>query len=809
MKCPKCHFENPLDVNFCIQCTTRLVDAESDSSSQNGDTREIRTELEAGSLFAGRYQVIEELGRGGFGKVYKVFDREINDRVALKLLKPEIAGDEKTIERFRDELKLARQISHRNVCRMFDLNKNEGIYYITMEYVAGEDLKSMIRMIGPMSSGKAILVAKQVCKGLAEAHRLGIAHLDLKSQNIMIDKEGSVRIMDFGIARSLKGRESLEPGALIGTPEYMSPEQIQGKDLDYRSDIYSFGVILYEILTGKVPFEGMGFVSVAEKKKTQVTPDPRTVNPQISADLSRLILKCLERDRGKRYQDMEEILNELREIQKSVPTTDGILPKGKPDSEEFVELTPKNSIAVLPFADLSPQKDQEYFCDGMSEELISALAKVEDLKVASRTAAFQFKAEGYDIRQVGDKLKVRTILEGSVRRAGNRVRITAQLINVQDGYQFWSEKFDRDIEDIFAIQEEISLAIVDSLKLKLLKEEREALVKRYTKNTDAYRLYLKGRYFWNRRYEGGLQKGIEFFNLAIEKDPLYALAYAGIADSFSLLAHYGFVPPKEGYPRAKAAAEKALAIDDRLAEAHASLGRVKLHYDWDFNGSEMELRRALELNPRYATALEWYALFLMSMGRFDEAIAEAKRALESEPLSLIINAVLGAVYCFAGKFSESIEQFRKAIEIDPNFALTYLFEAGALEAMGRMEEAVESLRKLVVLSGGSPFALGYLGGGLGRIGQKEEALGILEKLKEISQKRFVSPLYIAMIYIGLDEKDKVFDYLEKAYQEHESFMVFINTWPQFQRLRPDPRFQALLEKMGLLVKKENPSIGIP
>ena len=801
MRCPKCLFENPAGANFCNQCASQLFAADEDRASHNGDTREIRTELAPGSIFAGRYQVIEELGRGGMGKVYKVYDREINEKIALKLLRPEIAGDERVIERFRDELKLARQISHRNVCRMFDLNRNEGVYYITMEYVPGEDLKSMLKMMGPMSSGKSILIVKQVCKGLAEAHRRGIVHLDLKPQNIMIDKEGIVRIMDFGIAHSLDVKDGSDRGTLVGTLAYMSPEQLAGKDVDHRSDLYSLGVIFFEMLTGDLPFEGETPGLVARKQMSSTPPDPRLVNPLIPGDLGQLVQRCLDKDRVRRYQDVDEILQELREIQKSVPTTDGIVPGARHDSAEIREEMPRNSIAVLPFADLSPEKDQEYFCDGMTEELISALAKVEELKVASRTSAFQFKGERQDIRQIGDKLKVGTVLEGSVRRSGTRLRITAQLIDVQDGYEIWSEKFDRNLEDIFTIQEEISLAIVDSLKVNILKEERESLVKRYTRNAEAYKLYLKGRYFWNRRYEGGLQKSIEFFNQAIATDPGYALAYAGIADSYSLLAHYGFLPPREASPKAKAAAEKAIEIDHHLAEAHASLGRIKLHYDWDWNGAEKELKRALELNPKYATGLEWYALYLMIMGRFDQAIGEAKKALELDSLSLIINAVLGGIYYFAGMLHESIEQFRRTIEIDPQFSVTYLFQAGALMALGKVNESVDSLKKLVMLTGKSPFALGYYGGALALAGQKDQALKVLDDLLELSKKRFVSPLYIAMVYIGFDDRDKIFENLEKAYEERESFMAFINTWPQFHGLRRDPRFKAIIEKMGFPSEK--------
>ena len=801
MKCPKCHSENPPDSNFCSKCATQLIPEGKDSTSSNGNTHEIRVELPVGETFGGRYQVLEELGRGGMGKVYKVFDKEIREKVALKLLNPDIAADEKIIERFRNELKLARQVSHRYVCRMFDLNKEGGAYYITMEYISGEELKSMIRMMGPMSSGKALLIGKQVCKGLAEAHRRGIAHLDLKPQNIMIDKEGSVRIMDFGIARSLKDKIKPKAGVLIGTPEYMSPEQVQGKEVDHRSDIYSLGIILYEMLTGEVPFEGDTPLSVAQKQKSMAPPDPRNINAQIPEEISRMILRCLEKDRGKRYQDAEEVLTEIRNIQKGVPTTDKILPTEKPSTEKIFEKRWENSIAVLPFADLSPQKDQEYFCDGMAEELISTLAKIDQLKVASRTSAFQFKGKDLDIREIGNKLQVQAVLEGSVRKAGDRLRITVQLINVEDGFELWSEKYDRDLKDIFAIQDEISLAIVDNLKVKLLEKEKEAIVKRYTDDTEAYKLYLKGRYFWNRRYEGGLQKGIEYFQQAIDTDPLYALAYTGIADSYSLLAHYGFLPPREACPKAKAAAEKALEIDDKIAEAHTSLARIKMHYEWDWKAAEKELKRALELNPNYTTALEWYSLFLMITGRFDDAARQAKRALELNPLSLIINAVLGGIYYFAGKNDEALEQFQKTIEIDQNFSLTYLFQSGSLAAQDRVEEAVESLKKLVFLTAGSPFALGYLGAGFAVAGQKDEAQKIIEQLNELAKKRYVSPFYIAMIHLGLDDKDKMFEYLEKACEARESFLAFTNTWPMFDSLREEPKFMAILKKMGFKTGK--------
>ena len=791
INCPKCKSANPGSASFCADCGTQLP---SPKGIEVTETVEIpKEELTTGSTFAGRYQIIEELGKGGMGKVYKVHDTKIKEKIAMKLVKPEIAKDKKTIERFSNELRLTRKIRHKNICQMFDLGEERGTHFITMEFVPGQDLKGLIRQTGQLAVGTTISIAKQICDGLTEAHKLGVIHRDLKPSNIMIDKEGNVRIMDFGIARSLEAKGITGAGVMIGTPEYMSPEQVEGKEVDQRSDIYSLGVILYEMATGQTPFKGDTPFTIGVKHKSEMPKDPKELNAQIPEDFSRVILRCMEKDKEGRYQSAGELLAELGKIEKE--TSKRILTERKPETEE---LKWQNSIAVLPFVDLSPERDQEYFCDGMAEELINVLSKIEKLQVASRTSSFQFKEKGYDIHDVGKKLKVKTVLEGSIRKAGNHLRVTAQLVNVDDGYHLWSEKYDRKMEDIFAIQDDISVAIVDKLRIKLLKEEEVKLIKRYTDDLEAYDLYLKGRYFWNRRYEGGLQRGLEYFNQTIKKAPSYAPAYAGIADSLSILGLFGWLPPKEAFPKAKATALKAIEIDDMLAEAYTSLGWINMLYDWDWTAAEKAFKRALEIDPNYAIGQLWYALYLCYLGRLEEATEEIIKALRLEPLSLLINVNLGCILYFKRQYDEAIEQCLKTIEMDPNYLLSYWFLGAGYAGKGMWKEAISAEEKAVALSEESPIFLGSFGWAYAISGQKDKARRTLNRLEKLSKEKYVSPYYRAMTYLGLGEKDRLFEYLEKAYEAREPMLVTtIKATPYFDSVRSDPKFKALLKKMGL------------
>jgi TolB-like protein/Tfp pilus assembly protein PilF len=779
--------------------------------------------------------VIEELGKGGMGRVYKAFDTETKEHVALKILNRDIVSDESVIERFRNELKFARRISHRNICRMYDLGRAQDTTYISMEFVSGEDLKRLLRRVGQLSARRALAVAEQVLDGLAEAHRLGVVHRDLKPQNIMIDRDGNARIMDFGIARSIQGTGITDTGAVLGTPDYMAPEQLEGKEADKRTDIYAFGAILYEMATGVPPFKGDTPFGVAMKHRLEAPRDPREINPQIPDGLALLILQCLEKEKEKRFQSAEDIQARIKAIVEEMPGTGTLLRQKKArrarprlkalwigmvtafvaagiilafyfagrlkERPQPVAGKPtaayKSSIAVLPFEDLSPQRDQEQFCNGITEALITKLAGVGQLKVISRTSVMRYKGTEKDIREIGRELDVATILEGSIQKEKDNIRINAQLVNVADGAHLWAESFDRKLAGIFAVQDEISKAIVNALRIELVAGQEYMLVKRYTQDPDAYNFYLEGRFNWNKRTELGLRRAIELYQEAIARDSNFALAYAGIADAYSLLGRLSLAPPREVYPKAKDAAEKALQLDDALAEGYIALAFVKYNYDWDWMDAEIDFNWSVGLNPNYATAYQYYGSLLVSLGRFEEALAKFEKARELDPNSMPIQASIASLFYYARQFDQAIKKWREILKIHPEIDWAHFYLGLSYLEKRAGKKAVEEFEKAEKISGGSVLSLLGKAYAYALAGKRDEALKGLESLVKRSNETYVPPYFLAMVELALGEKDKAFDYLEKSYADRDSELIQLKVDPQLDLLRDDPRFEALLGKMNL------------
>ncbi len=766
------------------------------------------------------YKILEKLGEGGMGVVYKAQDLELDRIVALKFLSPLLTADEAEKKRFEHEARAVSALDHPNICTFYELGKTErGQLFIAMAYYEGQTVKDRVKD-RPLPLSEALDIALGIAHGLSKAHEKGVTHRDIKSENIIVTTESGVKIMDFGIAKISGASALTKTGATLGTVPYMSPEQARGEKADHRSDIWSFGAVLYEMVTGLMPFksehhEAMVYLILNEN------PQPVTaLRTGVPMELERIISKCLEKKASDRYQHMDEVIVDLRKV-KVGSRTDGqkisapqrfhwnrwylvggaavliavllllFFPKSN-TSENTI-----HSIAVLPLENLSGDPEQEYFADGMTEALITNLAKISALRVISRTSVMHFKATKKTIPEIAKELNVDAIVEGSVQRSGDRVRITAQLLHAPMDRHLWADSYERDMTDVFALQTDVALAIVKEIHAKLTPQEETHLASAPAVNKEAYELYLKGRFYWNKRTKDGLNKAIEHFDQAIEKDPTYALAYAGLASSYALLPEYAGQHPEEVIPKAKAAATKALQFDGSLGEAFALLGLVKQQFEWDWEGAENEYKRSIELNPNYPTTHQWYSTCLRVQGRLEESLAEIKRAQELDPLSPIIDVNVAEVLYWMKLYDRAIEQLRKTLELSPDFPWAHRELGSIYEKQGKFEEAIAEFQKTRTLVGDSPFGLESLGHAYASAGRKSEAVKALNELVSMSKQGHWLSCQIAFVYAGLADKERALEWLQKAYDERNSELIYLKMEPLWVNLRSDLRFNEILKKINL------------
>jgi len=724
------------------------------------------------------YKILEKIGEGGMGVVYKAEDTKLKRTVALKFLPPGFTKDTHAIERFMQEAQAAAALDHPNICTVYEINESEDQTFISMAFIKGQSMKEKIES-GPLKIEEALDIAVQVAEGLQEAHERGIVHRDIKPGNVMLTEKGQAKITDFGLAKLEWGADLTKTATIIGTVAYMSPEQARGEKVDHRTDIWSLGCVLYEMLTGKRPFKSTNdqavIYSILKEKPVPMTEIWR----DISKKLEQVVESCLEKDPAERYKDMGALLRDLNSI----------------DPNKKAPVSEKPSIAVLPFVNMSADPENEYFSDGLSEDLINALTKITDLHVVARTSSFAFKGEKVDIREIGQKLDVNNLLEGSVRKVGNRVRITAQLIKVEDGYHLWSDRFDRDMEDVFAIQDEITEKIMEKL-LVALDVHKKTPQEHRPANLEAYDLYLKGRYCLNMF---SMDKALAYYNQAIEKDPEYALAYASIAEVYTLYSTgFDILPSKDAMPKARKAAQKALQLDPNLAEAYVSLGLVALSYDWDRKATKQYFHKALELNPNSASAHQWIEFYWTYMEADpDTATEHLERAQELDPLNFLIKVRLGFMSIFKRDYDHALDQFKALFNFEPNYAMLYLSFATAYALKSMYDEALSYGKKMMEFGPPVVAYVGNLGWLYALAGKKEKAYELLSDLEERSKKGYVSSFWTAAIYLGLEEIDKAFEWFERAYKDRDSNMIYFTVPPIFDPIRSDPRYQRLLEKMGL------------
>ncbi len=765
------------------------------------------------------YRIVSKIGEGGMGEVYLAQDTKLDRKVALKILPADVAAHPDRMKRFVQEAKAASALNHPNIITIHEIGETDSGHFIGTEFIDGETLRELMHR-GGVKMRDTLDIVVQVASALTAAHGAGIVHRDIKPQNIMVRRDEIVKVLDFGLAKLVEQtpldaeaetrmQVQTQAGMIVGTVAYMSPEQARGMEVDARTDVFSIGVVMYEMLAGQSPFAGETTSDVIAAILTTEPKPPSSFNQEIPAELDRIVNKTLAKKRDERYRNAKDLLADLRQLQRRLEfkveaerefgitrsTAKSDRSATRNDEATSVSTTePRNSIAVLPFTNLSADPENEYFCDGLAEELLNALAKIDQLKVAARTSTFSFKGKNAPVSEIAKALNVNTIMEGSVRKSGNRVRITAQVINAADGYHLWSERYDREMKDIFDVQDEITLAVVEALKVKLFGQEQAAVLKRHTRNPEAHEFYLRGLSYFIRFTPEFFQKAIKSFDQAIAIDPRYASAYAGLAECYTEMSF--FAAPREWMPKAREAARQALELDDTLGNAHNSLAVIKMYYDRDYAGAEHEFKRAIALDPGSAHIHNWYGWYLGLMGRFDESLKEMKRAQELDPLSDLIDFGVGAIFHWSRKPEHAIEHCLRVLELNPNLRVVYWFLADAYVEKGDFASAIATIENAPIALN-DPVTLSAAAHAYGKAGERRKALEILSELERQSSQEYEPAFHIAQIYLGLGDNEQALAWLEKACDERSVWLIWLGVDPKFDPLRSNPRFEDLLRRVGL------------